>query len=74
MEADPRPAEIIIKQLELEDALPLALPKERLNPKHLTDDDVKELNGQDASIYSAIVARGIISLSIGVTLGMGRSS
>lgn len=33
-------------------------PNERLNPKHLTDEDVKDLNGQDASIYRASLAHG----------------
>lgn len=36
MEADPRHAELIVKQLELENALPLSAPMERISPKDLT--------------------------------------
>lgn len=58
MESDPRHAEIIVKQLGLENALPLSAPMERRSPKDLTGEDVEELNGQDASSYRAIAARG----------------
>lgn len=39
-------------------SVPLAAPNERVNSKHLADEDVKVLNDQDASIYSASVALG----------------
>jgi len=58
MESDPRHAEIVVKQLELEDVSPLSAPMERIKPKDLTEDDVKELSREDASSYRAIVARG----------------
>jgi len=61
MESDPRHAEIIVKQLELENALPFSAGPRRKwrSAKNLTGEDVEELNGQDAE--------GIICPLIGVT-------
>lgn len=58
MESDPRHAEAIVKQLSLENAVPLSVPMARSSTKGLTGEDVQELNGQDTSSYRAIVARG----------------
>jgi len=58
MKADPRHAEIIVKHLDLEGCTPLAAPNEKINPKHLSDEDMKELSREDASAYRAIAARG----------------
>jgi len=58
MEADPRHAEILIQQLDLGDTVPLAAPNERLNPQQLADEDMKELDNQDASLCGTIVPRG----------------
>jgi len=58
MEADPRHAEIIVKHLGLENCVPLSSPNEKINPKHLTEEDVKELSKEDASAYRAVAARG----------------
>lgn len=58
MEADPRHAEIIVKHLGLENCVPLSAPNEKINPKHLTEEDVKELSKEDASSYRAVAARG----------------
>jgi len=58
MEADPRHAEIMVKHLNLEGCTPLAAPNEKINPKHLSDEDIKELSREDASAYRALAARG----------------
>ena len=58
IEGDQRHAEIIIKQLGLEEARPLSTPGERIKPQELTEDDIKELSPQDATIFRAVVARG----------------
>lgn len=57
MEGDPRHAEVIIKQLELEDCAPHSTPNERMDPRKLTEDYMKELGKEGASLYGAIVAR-----------------
>lgn len=43
MEADPRRAEIIVKHLVLEGCTPLATLNEKINPKHSSPEDTKEL-------------------------------
>lgn len=54
----PRNAEFIIKQWQLEDCIPPSAPSEGISLKTLkTEDDVKELSREDASMYKAIVAR-----------------
>jgi len=53
-----RHAEIIVKHLNLEGCTPLAAPNEKINPKHLSDEDMKELSREDASTYRALAARG----------------
>jgi hypothetical protein len=58
IEGDQRHAEIIIKQLGLEDARPLSSPGERIKPKELTEEDIEELSPQDATIFRGVVARG----------------
>ena len=57
MEADPRHAEIIIRQLGLEDVNPLSAPPDKLNPKHFTSRSTEELKGTQASDYRAMDAR-----------------
>lgn len=49
MEGHPRHAEIIIKPVGLEDCARVLTPNEKVVPKKLTDDDVKELGKEDAS-------------------------
>jgi len=58
LDSDSRNAEIIVKCLEPENALPLSAPMESIRPKDVTDEDVKELNGQGTGSYRAIAARG----------------
>ena len=58
IEGDQRHAEIIIKQLGLEEARSLSSPGERIKPQDLTEDDIKELSPTDATIFRAVVARG----------------
>ena len=58
IEGDQRHAEIIVKQLRLEGNTSLSHPGDRTNPKDLTDDDVRELKPEGATLYRAIVARG----------------
>ena len=57
MEADPRHAEIIIRQLGLEDINPLSSPPDKLNPKNFTAKNTEELNKEKSSEYRAMVAR-----------------
>lgn len=58
MEVGPRHAEIIVKQLQLENWVPLSAPNEKMNPKHFTEEDLQELSKDDASAYRAVAARG----------------
>lgn len=58
MDADPRHADIIVKHLDLQESTPLAARTEGINPKHLTEDDVKKLSNEDASSDRALTARG----------------
>lgn len=53
-------AEVIVKQLELENALSLSAPMESLSPKDLTAEDVKELNGQGKVVTALLQPEGII--------------
>lgn len=59
MEGDPWHAEIIMKQLQLEECTPLSTPHDRIDPKKPTDGDMKELAKEDSRSYRAIVAQGI---------------
>lgn len=58
MGADPWHAEMIGKQLQLENCAPSSAPNERINPKHLIEEDLQELSKDDASAYRAVAARG----------------
>lgn len=58
MEADPRHADIIIQQVEFDKCVPLAAPNERMNPQNLSDEDVKELDKDEARLHRAIVVSG----------------
>lgn len=58
IEADQRHAEIIVRELGLENAVPLSSPPvDKINPKNLSDDDLAELVGKDATSFRAMVAR-----------------
>jgi len=56
MEGDPQHAEILTKQLELEDCAGLSTDNDIIDPRKLTEEDVEELNKSDASLYWVIAA------------------
>ncbi len=56
-EADPRHAELIIKQLGLEEAKEVATPGEKEEAPE-DDEDDEELNPEDTGRYRAIAAMG----------------
>lgn len=57
MEVDPRRAEIIVKHIDLEGCTPLAMPNEKIDPKHLSPGDLQELSREDDRSTRALGAR-----------------
>ena len=56
-EADQRHAEIIIKQLEVNDMKPLSVPGSKAKPKECSDWDLEELEPSQATLFRGLVAR-----------------
>ena len=69
IEGDQRHAEIIVKQPGLEGASTLSHPGDRIDPKDLTDDEVRELKPEEATLYRAIVAPASYSSSDRADIG-----